>query len=157
MTGIDYSDIKRAYKMESLQAGGTKRYVKYSEKPLIEPTLSVEKQMMKKPGETLKKKSKITPLRLFLAFAMVAFLMTIWVWETTFVRQGLMEVERLKDQKMEIEKTNEAIQTEITKLSNYDRISKIATEKLRMIPAKEKPGVIFMDADKAGWIDKKNE
>lgn len=141
--------------MESLQAGGTGRYVKYSEKAMIEESVPVEKHTMKKSADNLRKKNKITPLRLFLAFAMVAFLMTIWVWETAYVRTGLMEVERLKDRKTEIEKTNEAIQAEITKWSGYDRISKIAAEKLRMIPAKEKPGVIFMDADKAQLIDKK--
>ena len=154
MTGIDYSDIKQAYKMESTRS---RKYEKYSEQPIIEPTMNTNNAKLKKSTPDEGRQSSVTPLRLFIGFTFVAFLMTIWVWEAAYVRQGLMEIERLKDQKSEIEKTNESIQVEITKLSSYDRISKIASEKLRMIPAKEKPGVIFMDADKAALIDKKNE
>jgi len=156
MTGIDYSETSQTYSVES-QRAGVHKYDKYSDKPIIGSTAVSDNVGAHRSNSEERKQSKLTPLRLFLAFTFLAFLMTIWVWEAAYVRQGLMEIEKLKDQKADIEKTNEAIQVEITKLSNYDRISKIASEKLRMIPAKDKPGVIFMDADKAALIDKKNE
>ena len=37
---------------------------------------------------------------------------------------------------------------DITRLSGYERISKIAREQLKMIPATEKPGVIFVEPGK---------
>lgn len=156
LTGLDYSGKKKKITASEPLSVTDKfpartKYEKYSEKP--EPVI--------KKAETPKLKEKtdafavpqenrgFSSAKLFFVFVALAGLMIVWIGETNYVREGLVEIEKLKDEKLELEKTNESIQVEITKLSEYQRIEKIATEKLRMIPSKEKPGVIFLDSDKA--------
>lgn len=127
------------------------KYERYFEKPEITIKSEEPKKIKEKTEEmtTPRPESAITPVKLFTAFLVLACLMIVWIWETNYVREGLVEIEKLKDEKMELEKTNEAIQVDITKLSDYQRIEKIASEKLNMTPSKEKPGVIFLDPEKA--------
>jgi cell division protein FtsL len=164
LTGMDYSGKKNkimapesAVPAEKIQT--RTKYEKYSEKPEIQTKTADTPQNKEKTDEmvTPKAESKITPLKLFAAFFLLACLMIVWTYETTSVREGLLEIEQLKDAKLELEKTNESIQVDITKLSDYQRIEKIATEKLKMVPSKEKPGVIFLDPEKVKTLNQKQE
>jgi cell division protein FtsL len=78
----------------------------------------------------------------------VAIGMTLWIWEIASVRSVLLDIEILKDKKLEIEKTNEALRADIARLTGYQRIEKVANEQLKMHPPKEKPGVLLVDAAK---------
>lgn len=164
LTGMDYAGKKNkimssesAVPVEKPQA--RTKYERYFEKPEGKPKTAEIKKSKEKTDEmdVPNEESKITPLKLFAAFFVLACLMIVWIYETNEVREGLLEIERLKDQKLELEKTNESIQVDITRLSDYQRIEKIATEQLKMLPAKEKPGVIFLDPEKVKMLDKKQE
>jgi cell division protein FtsL len=135
------------------------KYEKYFEKPEVKPKTAEINNNKEKTDQLAapKEESKITPLKLFAAFFALACLMIVWIYETNEVREGLLEIERLKDQKLELEKANESIQADITRLSDYQRIEKIASEKLKMLPAKEKPGVIFLDPEKAKILNKQEK
>ncbi|MBL7995955.1 cell division protein FtsL [bacterium] len=156
ITGLDYAGKKKKIMIPENAVSTDKfkprtKYEKYSEQPEI-TTKSGESLKTKEKTKKLsaaKKESPVTPIKLFAVFFALACLMIIWIWETNYVREGLLEIEKLKDAKMELEKANESIQVDITRLSDYQRIEKIAADKLKMIPSKEKPGVIFIDAEKA--------
>ncbi len=119
-------------------------YQKYAQTP-AEARIPVKNEVPKRMPQKEEPQKGITPLKMFLGFMMAAALMIVWIWETSNVRQGLTEIERMKDQRLEIEKANEAIQTEITRMSGFERIQKIAKEQLKMVPSTEKPGVIFLE------------
>lgn len=160
LTGLDYSGKKKKIMVPESAVSSDKfqprtKYEKYSEKPMVTVKTEEAPKAKEKTEEPVspKKQSTITPMKLFAAFFALACLMIIWIWETNYVREGLMEIEKLKDEKMELEKTNESIQVDITKLSDYQRIEKIASEKLKMVPSKEKPGVIFLDTEKAKTLN----
>ncbi len=162
LTGMDYAGKKNKIMISETAAQVEKpqartKYERYFEKPETKPKTAEIKKGKEKTDEldVHKEESKITPLKLFAAFFVLACLMIVWIYETNEVREGLLEVERLKDQKLELEKTNESIQVDITRLSDYQRIEKIATEQLKMLPAKEKPGVIFLDPEKLKILNKK--
>lgn len=164
LTGMDYAGKKNKIMVpdtdmrpEKTQARA--KYEKYFEKPEVKPKTAGINNNKEKTDELTapKEESKITPLKLFAAFFALACLMIVWIYETNEVREGLLEIERLKDQKLELEKTNESIQVDITRLSDYQRIEKIASEKLKMLPAKEKPGVIFLDPEKAKILNKQEK
>ena len=164
LTGMDYAGKKNKIMIPDTAVPSEKpqartKYERYFEKPEVKPkTAEIYKSKEKTDELTVpKEESRITPLKLFAAFFALACLMIVWIYETNEVREGLLEIERLKDQKLELEKTNESIQVDITRLSDYQRIEKIASEKLKMLPAKEKPGVIFLDPEKAKILNKKQE
>ncbi len=133
------------------------KYEKYAEKPVAPAAVMEATEKKEMPVEPPPEHSAITPLKMFAAFFVLACLMIVWIYETNDVREGLLEIERLKDEKLELEKTNESIQVDITRLTDYQRIEKIATEKLKMVPSKEKPGVIFIDPEKAKLFNRKQE
>ncbi|MBL7958935.1 cell division protein FtsL [bacterium] len=156
ITGLDYSGKKKkimipenAILTDNFQP--RTKYEKYLEQPATtaKPGESHSAKEKTKELSAAKKESPVTPIKLFTVFFVLACLMIVWIWETNYVREGLVEIEKLKDVKMELEKANESIQVDITRLSDYQRIEKIAADKLKMIPSKEKPGVIFLDAEKA--------
>lgn len=158
ITGRDFTGEKPAPKSTSVTADHD-RYQKYTVKPAATPMAA---RIPRKPsaGEEIppaKKTTRLTPFRMLVGFTCLTILMILWVWETTTVREGLRTVEALKDQKLAVEKANEAIRTDITRLSGYQRIEKIATEHLRMIRAKDKPGVIFIDPNDARTIKEAGE
>lgn len=155
LTGLDYSGMKKKIMAPETSVSTGKiqlrtKYEKYSEKPHVEAKKDELPKVREKTDEMTAPKTDtgITPIKMFVAFFALACLMIVWIWETNYVREGLLEIEKLKDEKLEIEKTNESIQVDITKLSDYQRIEKIASEKLKMVPAKKKPGVIFIDPEK---------
>ncbi len=152
ITGRDFTqDRKTSAQSVSSPPTAHGRYDRYTVKP---ETKVPEPRIPKKPEEAPRaiKPSRFTPVRLLVGFLCLTVLMILWVWETTNVREGLREVERLKDAKLQVEKTNEAIRTDITRLSGFQRIEKIATEHLRMVRAKDKPGVIFINVEEARMI-----
>lgn len=152
ITGKDFTeDRKTSGQSVSVPPTAHGRYDRYTVRP---ETKIHEPRVPKKPEEPPRAvtPSRITPVRLLVGFLCLTVLMILWVWETTNVREGLGDVERLKDAKRQVEKTNEAIRTDITRLSGFQRIEKIATEHLRMVRAKDKPGVIFINVEEAKTI-----
>ncbi len=143
LTGIDFTGSIPHTEADHLAA---ERYARYSKKPAMAERPKEASDLAATVPAT-GWKSKLTPLRLFLIFGCLAMLMTIWIWETTYVRSHMAEIERLKDERTDISKRNEAIQVEIAKLSSYERIERIASEKLGMRPSTEKPEMILLDAD----------
>ncbi len=157
ITGMDFSDKRKKFKSEKsteTYSGGTK-YEKFSEHPAVQPDAVTP--LPRSPEEDPEKKTilNITPAKVFVAFGCLACVMIVWIWEIASVREGLMTVEQLKEERRELERTNESLQVEITKLSSSERIERIATEQLHLMRATEKPGVIFIDADKAAALDAK--
>jgi len=143
LTGIDFTGTIHKTEADHVAA---ERYARYSKKPTrIERPHEKSERPVEAPVTGWK--ARLTPLRLFLVFGCLATLMTVWIWETTYVRTHMREIEQLKDERSEILKRNEAIQVEISKLSSYDRIEKIAGEKLGMHPSREKPEMILLDND----------
>jgi cell division protein FtsL len=158
ITGMDFSDTKKKITAEKDTENYfiKTKYEKFSEHP-AEPPKPVE--LAKVPDDQPDGKTfmNITPAKLFIAFGCLAILMIVWIWEIASVREGLAAAEQLKEKKMELQKANEALQVEITRLSANERIEKMATEQLHMIHATEKPGVIFIDGDKGSAADNKKE
>lgn len=160
IVGVDFSGRKKkTTEVPVAQPERTKtenRYARYSKAPVKTSvreaeTVRVEpKPVMQETLPTAETPGKkgITPLKMFLAFVVVSILMLVWVWMSVTVRQEMLALEQLKDKQLEAQKANESLQAEITRLSNYERIAKIAKEQLKMKPATEKPGVIFLDAEK---------
>ncbi|MCK6541141.1 cell division protein FtsL [bacterium] len=162
IVGVDFSGRKK--KTTETPVSPTERtktedrYARYSKAPVkssaretetvrVETKPAVQETVASAAVEASNKKG-ITPLRMFLAFVVVAILMLVWVWMSVTVRQEMLMLEQLKDKQLEAQKANESLQAEITRLSNYERIAKIAKEQLKMKPATEKPGVIFLDTEK---------
>lgn len=154
VTGMDFAGKKKKIFEDTTSSSiNPHRYDKYSKRP---ETREPEETEFKKPQPTpptVEKKNRLTPKRMFILFVILACLMIVWVWEATYVRQNLTEIEKLKDQALELEKTNEAIKSDIALLTTYQRIEKIAREQLRLIPPKEKPGVILIDTKQAEIIE----
>lgn len=161
LTGMDFAEKKNKTPDPEIPVPAMIRtkYEKYAEKPVVSPVRSEnpDKKEKTEAAPPLKESSTITPLKMFAAFFALACLMIVWIYETNDVREGLLDIERLKDEKLELEKTNESIRVDITRLTDYQRIEKLATEKLKMVPSKEKPGVIFLDAEKAKILNQKPE
>ncbi|MCB0833833.1 MAG: hypothetical protein KDC45_10260 [Bacteroidetes bacterium] len=138
LTGIDYSDPEKKY--HELQADpaahAESAYDRYADSA---------NRMTSEPAAA--RKSVITPLKLYVAFMVFAVLMMVWVWEATVVQENLTRIEQLKDLKLELEKSNEAIRVDITRLSAYERIEKIAREQIGLQTAAQKPGVIWVDPE----------
>ena len=164
LTGMDFAEKKNKTVLSESEITEPRttaraRYEKYAEKPVVSPARTEPAQKKEKTDATpaAEKSSAITPFKMFAAFFVLACLMIVWIYETNEVREGLLDIERLKDEKLEIEKTNESIRVDITKMTDYQRIEKIAKEKLKMVPSKEKPGVIFLDPEKAKLLNQKTE
>jgi cell division protein FtsL len=155
LTGVDFTGTHLRSTDEDRVAA--ERYARYSKRPAVQPVR--EKEKKESPPAPSGWTARWTPRRMFLLFGALAALMTVWVWETTVVRTHMIEIERLKDERTEMLKRNEAIQMEISRLSSYERIEKIAGEKLGMHPSKEKPGLVALDPDLASALEaeKNNE
>lgn len=155
LTGVDFTGTTLRPSDEGRVAA--ERYARYSKRPAVQPVR--EKEKKESPPASSGWKTRWTPRRMFLLFGALATLMTVWIWETTVVRTRMIEIERLKDERTEILKRNEAIQMDISRLSSYERIEKIAGDKLGMHPSKEKPGLIVLDPDLASALEaeKNNE
>ncbi len=135
--------------------GSAARYTKYGETPEAAGRGGrIPRKPAARDGLARRLGVHVAPQRLFLAFSALTVLMIAWVWETTYVRQGMREIERLKDEKLELEKTNEAVRVEITRLSAYDRIGRMAGEHLRLVPSHEKPGVVLITEEEAKLIER---
>lgn len=144
LTGVDFTNSFR--KSENRQPHSYERYTrKPTDVPRAEPKTEAPAAA---PRVTV-----WTPLRMFLAFGVVSVMMTAWIWETTYVRTRLTEIERLKNERMEISKRNEALIVEIASLSAYERIEKIARDQLGMKPYGQKPGVLPLDPDLSEFLE----
>lgn len=152
LTGVDFTGT--SLRPTDADRVAAERYARYSKKPALRPAREKENEKREtvSPAPT-GWKARWTPLRLFLVFGGLALLMTVWIWETTAVRTRMIEIERLKDERTEILKRNEAIQVELSTLTSYERIEKIAGEKLGMRPSKEKPGLVVLDPDLAEALE----
>ena len=113
LTGQDYSGIKKKILGPETAISTDKilprtRYERYSEKPIAPVKTEESPKVKEKTDEVAAPKTEtgITPIKLFAAFFALACLMIVWIWETNYVREGLLEIEKLKDEKMDIEKTN---------------------------------------------------
>ncbi len=154
LTGIDMSDKKFIVKEEPLKSSlpqnrKSSQYKKFSEKPVAVIPAAVRPEPPKEtaPADETPLRAR-SHLKIYAWVLCGAVLMTVWIWEIAYVRKELTQIEILKDKKLELEKQNEGIRVEIAKYSGYDRIERASTEHLNLVPAKEKPGVIFLDADK---------
>ncbi len=151
LTGIDMSEKPFAVSEKPLKTVNPKnaQYKKFSEKPANPVPVVPKTETPAEPaptGETAARSSK--NLKIYLWVLCGAALMTLWIWEIAYVRKELTKIEILKDKKLELEKQNEAIRVEIARYSGYDRIERASSEHLRLIPYKNKPGVIFIDENR---------
>lgn len=154
LTGIDMSDKKFIVKEEPVKTSlpqnrKISQYKKFSEKPVTVTPAAVKPEPPKDitPADETPLRAR-SNFKIYLWVLCGALLMTAWVWEIAYVRKELTQIEIMKDKKLELEKQNEGIRVEIAKYAGYDRIERASTEHLNLAPAKDKPGVIFIDADK---------
>lgn len=158
LTGFDVNDKKffipdepvlpRITEPEIKPSGA---YKKFSRKPVTPAPKPEPVPSGQTSAETETPPVPTPSLRLLKVYAwifLIALMMMLWIWEIASMRNTLLEIETLKDKKLEVEKTNEAIRADIARLSGYQRIEKTATEKLHLRPAREKPGVLLMDSEK---------
>lgn len=86
-----------------------------------------------------------SPIRVIALVAVVGALMIFSIWQISTVNQGLKEIDILKKRKLELQKSNEAIRSEILQLGSYKRIEALAREHLRMKHSENKPTIIMVD------------
>ena len=107
----------------------------------LEVLVQKKEQMVR---SATKLKAKLTPFRIMLLLMGITIIMSFLVWQNEQVREGLNKIEQHKQKRLTLEKSNEALRVEITRLSNYKRIESIATTKLRMAHPEKKPSVLFI-------------
>lgn len=91
------------------------------------------------------KRKPPSPIRVIVFVSVVCALMIFTIWQISTVNQGLKEIDLLKKKKMELEKSNEALKSEILHLGSYQRIEALAREHLRMKHSEKKPTIIMVD------------
>lgn len=146
LTGMDLSDqsfLNETPKESKSVHAEPARYRKFSEKPA-----PPEKQAA--PPSEERSNPIADPragknLKIVLGIIAAATFMTLWIWEIAYVRYELTLIEQMKEKKLELEKQNEAIRTEIAKYTIYERVERVAREHLNLYPAKDKPGILFIE------------
>lgn len=76
-------------------------------------------------------------------------LVLVFVWERVDVVRIGYQVERLKAQKVTLERERDELQVKMSALTSPERIAKVATEKLGMIPP-EQGQVVLVQGEPAG-------
>ena len=93
------------------------------------------------------KRRKQSPFNMIAIVVAVSLLIVFYVWNKITVNQFVVDLNDLQNQHQKILASNEILRADINKKSTFDRIEKIASEKLAMTAAKEQPRWFDVDVD----------
>lgn len=94
--------------------------------------------------KTGKRKS---PFKWLMIFSVIFGLQVAYVWQHITVESLAGDIDRINKENQTLKNTNEQLKSDISKLSSYGRIQKVAIQELGLIFPSDKPLLLVVDYD----------
>jgi cell division protein FtsL len=101
------------------------------------------------------RRRKRSPFNIIAIIVTVSMLIVFYVWNKIMVNRLVVEVGDLQAQYERTLNANEFLRAEINKKSSLERIGKIATQQLGLIPPREQP--VWFDVNTDGLAELENK